>query len=414
MKDLVDRLIERRKILFAQESEHYDEKSLDELNSFSELYKFSKINSTITKGTSVSRNLNQIIQGNTSETNNISNELSLIKAEKKTLGISAKSLSEKIIERHKSQQRDEPEYHPSWKLMRVIAGHTGWVRSLCVEPDNEWFASGSVDSTIKIWDLASAKLKLTLTGHIMAVRGISISDRHPYMFSCSEDKTIKCWDLERNAIVRDYYGHLSAVYSIDLHPTLDVLVTGGRDSSVRLWDMRTRVPIHVMTGHNSNVLNVKARAVDPQIISTSSDGTIRLWDIVAGKTMKVLTNHSKSVRALSLNSFENSFVTASPNQIKKWAFPEGNYIEDFTPPHNSIINTLSVNHDGVLFSGADNGSMNFYDYKTGVKFQESETTKMPGSIDSEGGIFVSTFDKSGSRLITGEADKTIKIWKEDS
>lgn len=36
-----------------------------------------------------------------------------------------------------------------------------------------------------------------------------------------------------------------------------------------------------------------------------------------------------------------------------------------------------------------------------------------GSLDAESGIFASTFDLSGSRLITCEADKTIKIWKEN-
>ena len=35
------------------------------------------------------------------------------------------------------------------------------------------------------------------------------------------------------------------------------------------------------------------------------------------------------------------------------------------------------------------------------------------SLESETSIFACTFDQSGSRLITGEADKTIKIWKED-
>jgi pleiotropic regulator 1 len=61
----------------------------------------------------------------------------------------------------------------------------------------------------------------------------------------------------------------------------------------------------------------------------------------------------------------------------------------------------------------DNGSMNFWDWKSGYQFQTSETTVQPGSLDSESGIFCSTFDYSGTRLITGEADKTIKIWKED-
>lgn len=37
----------------------------------------------------------------------------------------------------------------------------------------------------------------------------------------------------------------------------------------------------------------------------------------------------------------------------------------------------------------------------------------PGSMDSEAGVFAMAFDNSGSRLITAEADKTIKIYKED-
>lgn len=37
----------------------------------------------------------------------------------------------------------------------------------------------------------------------------------------------------------------------------------------------------------------------------------------------------------------------------------------------------------------------------------------PGSIAAENGIFALTFDRSGLRLISGECDKTIKMWKED-
>ena len=37
----------------------------------------------------------------------------------------------------------------------------------------------------------------------------------------------------------------------------------------------------------------------------------------------------------------------------------------------------------------------------------------PGSLESEKGIYAMAFDHSGSRLITCEADKTIKFWKED-
>ena len=34
-------------------------------------------------------------------------------------------------------------------------------------------------------------------------------------------------------------------------------------------------------------------------------------------------------------------------------------------------------------------------------------------MDSEAGVYSMTFDESGSRLITCDADKTIKIYKED-
>lgn len=38
----------------------------------------------------------------------------------------------------------------------------------------------------------------------------------------------------------------------------------------------------------------------------------------------------------------------------------------------------------------------------------------PGSLDSESGIFACVFDSSESRLITAEADKTIKVYAEDN
>merc|ERR1719431_1987445 len=66
----------------------------------------------------------------------------------------------------KAPTMPKPAWHAPWKLFRVISGHMGWVRSVAVEPGNEWFATGAADRTIKIWDLASGKLKLTLTGHV--------------------------------------------------------------------------------------------------------------------------------------------------------------------------------------------------------------------------------------------------------
>lgn len=306
----------------------------------------------------------------------------------------------------------KPDWHAPWKLMRVISGHLGWVRALAVEPNNKWFASGAGDRTIKIWDLATGNLRLTLTGHISTVRGLAVSPRHPYLFSCGEDKMVKCWDLETNKVIRHYHGHLSGVYTLALHPTLDVLVTGGRDGVARVWDMRTRSNIHVLSGHTGTVADVKCQEADPQVITGSLDSTVRLWDLAAGKTMATLTHHKKGVRALATHPTEFTFATGSTGSIKQWKCPEGAFMQNFEG-HNAIINTLAVNEENVFFSGGDNGSMSFWDWKSGYRFQALDTTAQPGSLDAESGIMSSTFDHSGLRLICGEADKTIKIWKQD-
>lgn len=306
----------------------------------------------------------------------------------------------------------KPKWHPPWKLYRVISGHLGWVRCCAVEPGNEWFATGSGDRIIKIWDMASGKLKISLTGHISSVRGLAFSARHPYLFSCGEDRQVKCWDLEYNKVIRHYHGHLSAVYSLALHPTIDVLVTAGRDSTARVWDMRTKANVHTLTGHTNTVASVICQVHDPQIITGSHDCTVRLWDLASGRSMVTLTNHKKSVRAVTFHPTLNMFASASPDNIKQWMANDGKFIQNLSG-HNAIVNCLAANEDGVLVSGADNGTMCFWDWRTGYNFQRLQAPVQPGSMDSEAGVFSVTFDRSGTRLITTEADKTIKVYKED-
>lgn len=79
----------------------------------------------------------------------------------------------------------------------------------------------------------------------------------------------------------------------------------------------------------------------------------------------------------------------------------------------TMVNGLAVNSEGVMASGGDNGSLWFWDWKSGNRFQAEETIVQPGSLESEAAIYACKFDQTGSRLITCEADKTIKMWKED-
>lgn len=57
--------------------------------------------------------------------------------------------------------------------------------------------------------------------------------------------------------------------------------------------------------------------------------------------------------------------------------------------------------------------MHLWDWRTGYNFQRVHAAVQPGSLDSESGIFACAFDQSESRLLTAEADKTIKVYRED-
>ena len=97
--------------------------------------------------------------------------------------------------------------------------------------------------------------------------------------------------------------------------------------------------------------------------------------------------------------------------MKKWQTLDGRFISNYRG-HNSVINALACNDDGVLVSGGDDGTLRFWDYGTGHCFQSTETVVQPGSLDAERGVYSVEFDQTGTRMITGEADKSIKIWKE--
>jgi pleiotropic regulator 1 len=120
----------------------------------------------------------------------------------------------------------------------------------------------------------------------------------------------------------------------------------------------------------------------------------------------------KSIRALTQPSFEHTFVSGAPDCLKKWQGKDGRFLKSIRG-HKAVINALAVNDDGVLVSGGDDGSMHFWDYETGYCFQKTSTVAQPGSLEAENGVFATAFDLTGTRLITGEADKTVKIWKQD-
>ena len=55
--------------------------------------------------------------------------------------------SSAAISRRLGSRWPRPPWHAPWKMYRVISGHLGWVRSVAVDPQNDWFCTGSAVSS---------------------------------------------------------------------------------------------------------------------------------------------------------------------------------------------------------------------------------------------------------------------------
>ncbi|KAI0350109.1 WD40 repeat-like protein [Trametes cingulata] len=91
--------------------------------------------------------------------------------------------------------------------------------------------SGSLDNTIKIWDIDTGKVQRTLFGHIEGVWAVA-SDKLR-LVSGSHDRTIKVWSREEGHCTATLVGHRGAVTCLALGE--DKIVSGSDDGDVRVW-----------------------------------------------------------------------------------------------------------------------------------------------------------------------------------
>jgi len=73
------------------------------------------------------------------------------------------------------------------------------IYALAFSPDGTRLASGSLDHTIRIWDVATGEGRATLTGHAGRVMAVTFSPDGKSLASGSWDETIRLWEVKRLA-----------------------------------------------------------------------------------------------------------------------------------------------------------------------------------------------------------------------
>jgi WD40 repeat protein len=80
-------------------------------------------------------------------------------------------------------------------VLQTLPGHRGDVYTVAFSHDGRWIASGSEDSTVKVWDGRSGELVRTFRGHTGLVTSVAFSPDDRRLISGSRDHTAKVWDV---------------------------------------------------------------------------------------------------------------------------------------------------------------------------------------------------------------------------
>lgn len=161
----------------------------------------------------------------------------------------------------------------SFEATASLKGHTGSVVSLVFGAGRLY--SGSMDNTIRVWDLENMQCIHTLNKHSEVVMSLVCWDQ--YLLSCSLDQTLKIWAATKA-------GDLEVVYTLDEeHGILSlrgmpdaqgkpILLCSCNDNSVRLYEL----PSFTERGRVFTRQEVRTIEIGPGGLFFTGDGTGRV------------------------------------------------------------------------------------------------------------------------------------------
>jgi WD40 repeat protein len=208
------------------------------------------------------------------------------------------------------------------KELRTFTGHTDGVNALALSPDGRQLLTGSLDKTLRLWDVETAKElkhlagaekfrsvafspdgrqiatgpaeeagqasvrlldtsslmeKRTFKGHTREVTAVLFSSDGRTLTSVSMDGAAVVWDVATGKELRRML-HTGGAYGGALSPDGKRLLTAGfGDKKVRLWDIGSGRELKVFEGHIGAVLGVAFAPDGRRALSSDSQNTLRLW-----------------------------------------------------------------------------------------------------------------------------------------
>jgi uncharacterized protein with WD repeat len=207
----------------------------------------------------------------------------------------------------------------SAKLRDTLNGHTDFVHSVAFSPDGKTLASGSMDNTIKLWDVATGRNIATLDEHTHLVYSVAFTSDGKILASGTRDG-IKLWDVATAKNTTTFGGRTDTVHSVAFSPDGTTLASGHFGSNIKLWNVASGKGTATFTGHAGPVFAVTFSPDGKTLASGSDDRTVKLWDVASGKNVTTFIGHADIVWSVAFSPDGKTLASASMDEmITLWA-----------------------------------------------------------------------------------------------
>jgi dipeptidyl aminopeptidase/acylaminoacyl peptidase len=260
--------------------------------------------------------------------------------------------------------------------------------TVAFSPDGKTLASGSRDTSIRLWRFQGAGVDL-LQGHTATVGQVAFSPDGRTLASASGDGTVQLWDAASKRPLRTLAGHAKDVYNVTFSPDGRLLASAGVDQTVRIWRAATGRTEKVLS-HPAPVRGVAFSPGGRNVVSSDLKGTLRTWDLRSGQGRELGRQPGRTYYLDIHPTGTRVGVPHADGSARIWQLDSGSHLE--LRGHIAEVNTFAFSPDGELAATcSDDGTIRLWEAHTGhprwrapVLLTPSEPRRSPRLLTHQG------------------------------